>query len=92
MKKIGKIIPILVCSFLVAGGGLAALQGLKAMEQPMKQAKADTTNLILNLGRTNTSTGIYMNADENDLPFSNDWNTRYFPTQASCIKVNGVDS
>ena len=92
MKKIGKIIPILVCSFLVAGGGLAALQGLKAMEQPMKQAKADTTNLILNLGRTNNSTGIYMNADENELPFNDDWNTRYFPTQASCIKVNGVDS
>lgn len=88
MKKIGKFIPVLVCSFLVAGGGLAALQG---MNKSMQQAKA-IDSLALTLGNTHNGTAFYATAEINDLASDPaNWTARYYPTSADCIKVNGVN-
>ena len=88
MKKIRKLIPVLVCSFLVAGSGVAIAQSLHSATS--NEVKATTTELFLSVGRTNNKGGIYVNGDENDLPYSGSWTCRYYPTEASCIKVDGV--
>lgn len=89
MTKIRKLIPILVCSFLVAGSGVAIAHSMHA--PIINEAKATTSELTLSVGATNNKSGLYVNAPENDLPYSGDWNTRYYPTAAACIKVDGVN-
>ena len=88
MTKKWKFIPLLVCAFLVAGSGVAVAHSMhKAISS---ESKATTTELSLSLGRTNNKSGFYVIGTTDDLPYNGDWNTRYYPTTADCIKVDGV--
>ena len=72
---------------LLAGGALLAVKNAPGY----KEAKADT-ELSLTLGNSNGAGGLYATAPANDIYFvAGDWNTRYYPTTASGIKINGVD-
>lgn len=88
MKNLRKIFPIAICSFLVGGGAFVMAKGLH--KDVTNFAKADGISVSLTLGASNGKIGFYANAPENSLPFSDDWNTRYYPKTADSIKVNGV--
>ncbi len=96
MIKIRKFIPFLVCTFLVAGGSVAALNGKKKALAEEAQAATDVgaISLTFDHASSNPGTGFYLNAAaENDLPYNGDWSVAYFPVNnEGALFFDGVDN
>ncbi|MBR4377526.1 MAG: hypothetical protein IKP50_01360 [Bacilli bacterium] len=94
MIKIRKFIPFLVCTFLVAGGSVAALNGKKKALAEEAQAATDVGAVEFSFDHVDGApqNGLYLNAVANDLPFAGDWSIAYYPVNnEGCVYLNGVD-
>ncbi len=94
MKKIGKLIPILVCGFLLASGSALAVKGLT--DSIDREAQATTDHGNYNLTYLTSSTGETISAYDpngNSAPSAGDWTVSYTPVGGSggCF-INGVDA
>ena len=94
MKKIGRIIPILACGFLLASGSLLAIKGLT--DSIDREALATTDHGNYNLTYLTSSDGSYINAYDpngNSAPSAGNWTVSYHPVGGSggCF-INGVDA
>ena len=94
MKKFGKLIPILVCGFLLASGSALAVKGLT--DSIDREAQATTDHGNYNLTYLPDSTGATLNAYDpngNSAPFAGNWTVSYTPVGGSggCF-INGVDA
>ena len=90
--KMKKVFSVFACALLLAGS--SAL--LVSKNAPIYQeAKATTDEVTLTLAESKSGSNkageFNMYAPANDIPYKEDWSAQYYPTQASCIKVNGVD-
>ena len=95
MTKFRKFIPVLVCSFLVAGGSVAVAQGLNQPLAREAQAATDCGPVALRHDPTTSNGGdassIYMVADANDITF-NAWDYKIHPVGGQGgLFIDGVD-
>lgn len=95
MTKFRKFIPVLVCSFLIAGGSVAAFQGINRSVAKEAQAATDCGPVSLRHDPSTNGGGngssIYMAADENDITF-NDWAYKIHPVGGEGgLFIDGVD-
>lgn len=83
MTKFRKFIPVLVCSFLIAGGSVAAICGLNNSLAKEAQATTDCgpvafSGIAFNLAGGGDGAGIYLTAPENSVTFSG-WDYKIHP-------------
>ena len=83
MTKFRKFIPVLVCSFLIAGGSVAAISSLH--KSSVKEAQATTdcgpvafSGIAFNLAGGGDGGSIYLTAPENSVTFSG-WDYKIHP-------------
>ena len=83
MTKFRKFIPVLVCSFLIAGGSVAAIRGLN---NSLAKEAQDTTDcgpvafsgIAFNVAGGGDGASIYLTAPENSVTFSG-WDYKIHP-------------
>ena len=94
MTKFRKFIPVLVCSFLVAGGSVAVAQGLNQPLAREAQAVTDCGTVAFSYDNNSNGNGVYLTAPANDIPFpgEDDWSLAYYPVNGSGgVFFDGVD-
>ena len=82
MTKFRKLIPVLVCSFMIAGGSVAAIHGINQSLAKEAQAATDCGNVAFSIGNGSTGNGVYFTAATNNLPFATDWSLTYYPVNS----------
>ena len=105
--KFKKFFPIFMCSLLVAGGSLLAIQSVS--HQAFKEARADTDCGTVafdfatdvnsppvvyhgNQYSGDNLVGIYLAAPSNSIPFETDWSLAWHPVnKQGGLFINGVD-
>lgn len=82
MTKFRKLIPVLVCSFMIAGGSVAVVHGINESLAKEAQAATDCGNVAFSFGNGSTGNGVYLTAAENNLPFATNWSLAYYPVNS----------
>ena len=93
MKKSSKIITS-VAALAILGGAVAS-SFVVASSGKVAEVKADTPEIAFTLGNTHNGSCFYAKPESGSEDFlytDLTWNTRYFPTTASCIQIDGVDA